>query len=104
MLTRTARHGWFGSTRRTDGFRSGWPSSSIVRPPLRTKESAEKYVAEHMDDEDTVFKLPGNSGYQEIKAHEDDDLGHVFAALAGRKATDEERGDGLWSHCVEMAS
>jgi hypothetical protein len=97
---------WLVRIHEEDGWIPQWLAEQLDRPPTTkyTKESAEKYVAEHMDDEDTVFKLPGNSGYQEIKAHEDDDLGHVFAALAGRKATDEERGDGLWSHCVEMAS
>lgn len=97
---------WLVRIHEEDGWIPQWLAEQLDRPITTrfTEEQAKQYVAEHMDSEDKVFKLPGNSGYAEIKAHEDDDLEHVFAALAGRKATDEDRGEGLWSHCAQLAS
>ena len=103
-----ATKAWMVEYHAEDGWIPQWLADRLDRTPTTryTEETAKQYVADHMDDEDTVVKLPGNAGYLESRAHADDteDLEHVFAALIGRRATDKDRAEGLWSHCCQAVA
>lgn len=73
-----------------DGFLPSWLAEYLDRPisTRMTEEQAREWVADHTDEDEL--------------AH--DDLEHAFAALLGRRATDEERTEGLWSHLVAASS
>lgn len=77
---------WLIETHAEDGWIPQWLAEYLdVLPTTRfTDETARKYVQDH-DDAD------------ELDA---EDLEHVFAALYGRRATNTESQEGLWSHCV----
>jgi hypothetical protein len=94
-----ASNAWLVRIHEEDGWIPTWLAEQLDRPPTTryTEDDAKAYVAEHADDEDEVIKLPGNSGYREIKAHDDDDLEHVYAAIYGVRADDKDREEGLWS-------
>lgn len=53
-----------------------------------TEIQARRYVAVHSDDDD----------------HDQEVLREVFAALAGRQPDERDEAEGLWSHCVALAS
>jgi len=67
-----------------DGWIPEWLAEHLDRPPTTrmTAEEAKAWVASHSDGDDL----------------DDDDLEHAFAATFGRRADDQERADGLWSH------
>lgn len=80
---------WLVLIHEEDGWIPQWLAEQLDRPPTTryTEEQAKEYVAEHTDDDDL----------------DEDDLEHVFAALNRRRATDQERAEGLWSHCCAAA-
>lgn len=53
-----------------------------------TEIQARRYVAVHSDDDD----------------HDQEVLREVFLALAGRQPDNQDESEGLWSHCVALAS
>lgn len=87
-VTETSKE-WLVCIHEKHGWIPQWLAEHLDRPPTTryTEETAKEYVAEHDDDD-------------ELDA---DDLEHVFAALAGRRPTDADRKEGLWSHCVQLA-
>lgn len=81
-----ASEAWLVEHHEDGGWIPQWLAEQLGRSPTTryTPETAREWVAEHQDDDDL----------------DDDDLGHVFAALHGRRADDRDREEGLWSLCV----
>lgn len=81
---------WLVQIHAEAGWIPDWLAEQLDRPPTTryTEEEAKQYVAEHSDDDDL----------------DAEDLEHVFAALTGRRATDKDRADGLWSHCCQAVA
>ena len=74
---------WLVEHHEDDGWIPMWLAEYLDRPPTTrmTEDEAQEWVASHSDD-DTL---------------DDDDLVHAFAAIMGRRPTDKDRADGLWS-------
>jgi len=79
-----ASEAWLKRTHAEDDFIPAWLAEMLgCLPTLRmTEEQAREYVADHADDDDL----------------DSDDLEHAFAAIFGRRADDQDRAEGLWSH------
>ena len=75
---------WLREKHAEDGWLPAWLAEYLDCPPTvrMTVEQARAYVAGHSDD-DTL---------------DDDDLEHAFSALYHRRADDQDRTEGLWSH------
>jgi hypothetical protein len=75
---------WLKRTHAEDDLIPDWLAELLgCSPSTRmTEEQATEYVREHGD-------------YDELDA---DDLEHAFAAIFGRRADDQDRAEGLWSH------
>lgn len=75
---------WLKSTHEEDGFIPAWLAELLdCSPSLRmTEEDAAEYVQEHSDEDEL----------------DDEDVEHAFAATFGRRADDQARAEGLWSH------
>ena len=73
-----------------DGYIPGWLATHLGRSisTRMTADQAREYVAAHTDDD----------------AHDSDDLEHAFAALMDRRADDDDRAEGLWSHICQYCS
>lgn len=80
---------WLVRIHEEDGWIPQWLAEHLDRPPTTryTEQEAMRYVAEHDDNDDV----------------DAENLEHVFAALFGRRATDKDRAEGLWSHCCAAA-
>lgn len=81
---------WLVRIHEEDGWIPDWLAEQLDRPPTTryTEETAKEYVESHTDDDDL----------------EAEDLEHVFAALTGRRATEKDRAEGLWSHCCQAVA
>lgn len=67
-----------------DGWLPQWLAEYLDCPPTTrmTEDEAKEYVSDHSDDDEL----------------DKDDLEHAFAAIFGRRANDQDRAEGLWSH------
>ena len=81
---------WLKEIHEEDGFLPQWLAELLGCPPTTrmTEEQAKEWVLEHTDDD-------------ELDA---DDLEHAFAAVYSRRADDQERAEGLWSHLNAVIS
>ncbi len=68
-----------------DGFIPEWLATYLGRSPSArmTEEQAKAWVLERTDDDEIA----------------QDEAEHAFAAIFGHRADDQERAEGLWSHC-----
>jgi len=75
---------WLVSHHEDDGWIPDWLAEYLDRTPTTrmTEESAREWVTGHNDGDNL----------------DPEDLEHAFAAIFGRRADDQERTDGLWSH------
>lgn len=75
---------WLKRVHEEDGWLPQWLADYLECPPTvrMTEEEAKEWVEEHTDED-------------ELDA---EDLEHAFAAIFGRRADDQDRQEGLWSH------
>jgi len=75
---------WLKQKNEENGWIPQWLADYLdCSPTVRmTEDEAKKYVADHTEEDEL----------------DDDDLEHAFAAIFGRKADDQDRAEGLWSH------
>lgn len=75
---------WLKHRHEDSGWIPQWLANYLDCPPTvrMTEEEATDYVADHTDEDEL----------------DDDDLEHAFAAIFGRRARNEDRAEGLWSH------
>lgn len=75
---------WLKERNEEDGWIPQWLADYLDCPPTvrMTEDEAREYVEEHTDEDDL----------------DEDDLEHAFAAIFGRRADDQDRAEGLWSH------
>lgn len=70
------------------GWVIDWAESDVAQPEPMEVIQAREYVRTHTDDDE----------------HDESALEGVFRALAGRKPDAEDRAQGLWSHCCQLAA
>lgn len=75
---------WLKMIHQEDGWLPDWLADFLACPPTVRMDDADAYqwVAEHADDAE----------------RDEADLEHAFAAMFGRRADDQDRIEGLWSH------
>lgn len=79
-----ASEAWLKRTHAEEDFIPAWLAEMLgCSPSLKMDATqAKEYIASH-DDQDSL---------------DEDDLEHAFAAITGRRADDDDRREGLWSH------
>jgi hypothetical protein len=71
----------------TPGERDATLQDTNPRREIMTKQEAIQFVRDHSDQDNLA----------------DDDLAPVYTALYGREPDDQDREEGLWSHCCAAA-